>query len=82
MPPLKVLFIASEDKENLSVPDPASALIRVGCTVEIVTVPSTFTTPMIFDPIHEPCGCGGDASQFAPGIVAEKLNECEKQCGR
>jgi hypothetical protein len=52
----------------------------------IATVRPESTTPMIFDPVHEPPGgCSSDvcsvASGIATGIVAEKLDECEKQCG-
>jgi anaerobic magnesium-protoporphyrin IX monomethyl ester cyclase len=35
MPPLRVLFIASEDEENLSVRYPAAAIIKAGHTMEI-----------------------------------------------
>jgi hypothetical protein len=52
----------------------------------IATVQPPSTSPMIFDPVHEPNSCGGDVCQVAPGIatgiVAEKLDECRKLCGR
>jgi len=52
----------------------------------VTTVQPVSTTPMIFDPVHEPGGCSGDVCQVVPGvatgIVAEKLDECRKQCGR
>jgi hypothetical protein len=52
----------------------------------IATVQPASTTPMIFDPVHEPGGCSGDVCQLAPGIatgiVAQKLDECEKKVGR
>ncbi|MDD1684177.1 MAG: B12-binding domain-containing radical SAM protein [Methanoregula sp.] len=35
MPPIRVLFIASEDEENLSVRYPAAALTRAGYTIDI-----------------------------------------------
>jgi hypothetical protein len=48
----------------------------------IATVVPDGTTPMIFDPVHEPGGCSGDVCSVAPGvvtgIVAEKLDECRK----
>lgn len=52
----------------------------------IATVRPVETTPMIFDPVHEPGSCSGDVCSIAPGIatgiVAEKLDECRKKCGR
>ena len=52
----------------------------------IATVRPTSTTPMIFDPVHEPGSCSGDICSIAPGIatgiVAEKLDECKRMCGR
>ena len=52
----------------------------------IATVQPPSTSPMIFDPVHEPNSCGGDVCQVAPGIatgiVADKLDECRKLCGR
>jgi hypothetical protein len=49
----------------------------------IATVQATTTTPMIFDPVHEPSSCGGNVCQVTPGIisgvVAEKLEECRKK---
>lgn len=43
------------------------------------------TTPMIFDPVHEPGGTGpgfGTVPGVATGIVAEKLDECLRDSGR
>jgi hypothetical protein len=52
----------------------------------IATVQPVSTTPMIFDPVHEPGDCSSDVCSVAPGIVtgivAKKLDECEKKCGR
>jgi hypothetical protein len=52
----------------------------------IATVVPDGTTPMIFDPVHEPGGCSGDACSVAPGvvtgIVAGKLDECRKKLRR
>jgi len=52
----------------------------------IATVVPEGTTPMIFDPVHEPGGCSGDVCRVAPGVVtgvvAEKLDECRKKLNR
>ena len=54
----------------------------------ITTVQPTATTPMIFDPVHEPNSCGQacrDALGNAAGtteIVAQKLDECLQNCYR
>jgi hypothetical protein len=54
----------------------------------ITTVRSATTTPMIFDPVHEPGSCGQacrDALSNAAGttdIVARKLDECLQNCYR
>jgi hypothetical protein len=51
----------------------------------IATVQPTSTTPMICDPVHEPGGSGagyGVLSGTTTGIVAQKLDECKKKCGR
>jgi hypothetical protein len=52
----------------------------------VITPPPHPTTPMIFDPVHEPGSCGGDVCGVTPGIttgiVAQKLDECLKNCGR
>ena len=41
---------------------------------------------MIFDPVHEPGSCSGDICGSCPvsptGIVAQKLDECLKNCNR
>ncbi|OPX65283.1 MULTISPECIES: hypothetical protein [unclassified Methanoregula] len=52
----------------------------------IPTVMPAETTPMIFDPVHDPGSCSADVCTAAPGIatglVAEKLEECRRKCGR
>jgi hypothetical protein len=54
----------------------------------ITTVRPATTTPMIFDPVHEPGSCGQvcrDAISNAAGttdIVARKLDECLQNCYR
>jgi hypothetical protein len=54
----------------------------------ITTVRPTKTTPMIFDPVHEPGSCGQacrDALNNVAGttdIVAQKLDECLQNCFR
>jgi hypothetical protein len=66
--------------DPVHVPDPTTAAPTV-----IATVQPPSTTPMIFDPVHEP---GGSGTGYAvlPGtttaIVAQKLEECKKKCGR
>jgi hypothetical protein len=66
--------------DPVHVPEPATT------PTVIATVQPSSTTPMIFDPVHEPNSCSGDvcsvAPGFATGIVAEKLDECRKKCGR
>jgi hypothetical protein len=54
----------------------------------IATVQPPATTPMIFDPVHEPNSCGqtcrdalGNAAG-TNGIVAQKLDECLQNCYR
>jgi hypothetical protein len=62
---------------------------------ETTTVPTVITpvipvetTPMIFDPVHEPNSCSQacrDAISNAAGsteIAAQKLDECLRNCGR
>jgi hypothetical protein len=66
--------------DPVHVPDtPATA------STVISTVVPDGTTPMIFDPVHEPGGCSNDVCSIAPGIatglVAEKLDECQKKIG-
>ena len=54
----------------------------------IVTVQPTATTPMIFDPVHEPSSCSQscyDTFSTSTGpsdLVAQKLEECLRNCGR
>jgi len=51
----------------------------------ITTAQPTPTTPMIFDPVHEPGGSGpgyGVLSGTTTGIVAQKLDECLRNCNR
>jgi hypothetical protein len=51
----------------------------------IPTVQPTATRPLIFDPVHQPGGSEpaiGVLSGTTTGIVAEKLDECLKMCGR
>jgi hypothetical protein len=51
----------------------------------ITTVQPAPTTPMIFDPVHEPNSCGpvcGLAPGITAGIVEQKLDECLKNCNR
>jgi hypothetical protein len=64
--------------DPVHIPDTTPAVIATVVPIE--------TTPMIFDPVHEPGGCSGDvcsvAPGIAPGIVAEKLDECRKKIGR
>jgi hypothetical protein len=56
--------------------------------VVITTSGPGTTTPMIFDPVHEPGSCSQacrDAVGHATGtaeIVAQKLDECLRSCGR
>jgi len=62
-------------------PSPSTPAPTVITTVRPVT-----TTPIICDPVHVPGSSGGDVSPLTPGIVsgivAEKLDECRKMCGR
>jgi hypothetical protein len=51
----------------------------------IATVQPVSTTPMVCDPVHEPGGSAagiGVLSGTTTGLVAEKLDECRKLCGR
>ena len=54
----------------------------------IHTVMPTTTTPMIFDPVHEPGSCSQvcrDTFSTTAGttdLVAQKLDECLRNCGR
>jgi hypothetical protein len=66
--------------DPVHVPEPPSAVPTV-----ITTVHPTTTTPMIFDPVHEPGSSGpgyGVVSGTTTGIVAQKLDECLKNCNR
>ena len=54
----------------------------------IATTGPTTTTPMIFDPVHEPSSCSQscyDTFSTSTGpsdLVAQKLEECLRNCGR
>jgi hypothetical protein len=65
--------------------DPVHVPETPGPTV-ISTVRTVETTPMIFDPVHEPGSGTSDICGTVPGIagsiVAEKLDECKRKCGR
>ena len=65
--------------------DPVHVPETPGPTV-IASIRPAETTPMIFDPVHDPGSCGGDVCGVVPGVmigvVAEKLDECRKKCGR
>ncbi len=67
--------------DPVHIPEPATAPPTI-----IATVVPAETPPMIFDPVHEPGGCSGDICSVAPGIatgiVAQKLDECKKMCGK
>ena len=64
-------------------PDPAIDIPTI-----VTMARPTSTTPMIFDPVHEPNSCGQacrDAISNAAGtteIVAQKLDECLRNCNR
>lgn len=60
MPPQKVLFIASEDEENLSVRYPAAALIQAGHAIEI----APFSAPKDTDRVLK------QIKKFRPGLIA------------
>lgn len=68
--------------DPVHIPEPATTAPTV-----IATVQPPATTPMIFDPVHEPNGCGQacrDALDHAAGTsgVAQKLDECLQNCLR
>ena len=53
----------------------------------IATTGPTTTTPMIFDPVHEPGSCSQACHDtFSPAAgtsdVTQKLEECLRNCGR
>jgi anaerobic magnesium-protoporphyrin IX monomethyl ester cyclase len=58
--PIKVLFIASEDEENLSVRYPAAALVKAGHTVEIAPFSVPEDTERVLKQIHK----------FRPDLIA------------
>jgi hypothetical protein len=67
--------------DPVHIPEPTTRAPTV-----ITTIHPTSTTPMIFDPVHDPGSCSGDVCSVVSGtttaIVAEKLDECKKKCGR
>jgi hypothetical protein len=67
--------------DPVHIPEPATAAPTV-----ITTVKPPSVTPMIFDPVHDPGSCSSDVCSVVSGtttaIVAEKLDECKKKCGR
>ena len=60
MPPQRVLFIASEDEENLSVRYPAAALIQAGHAIEIAPFSAPKDTGQVLKQIKK----------FRPGLIA------------
>jgi anaerobic magnesium-protoporphyrin IX monomethyl ester cyclase len=63
MPPQKVLFIASEDEENLSVRYPAAALVEAGNIIEI----APFSAPKDTDRVLK------QVKKFHPDIIAVSI---------
>jgi hypothetical protein len=66
--------------DPVHVPEPTTTAPTV-----IATVRPAETTPMIFDPVHQPGGSGqeyGILSGTTTALVAEKLDECLKNCKR
>jgi anaerobic magnesium-protoporphyrin IX monomethyl ester cyclase len=61
--PVKVLFIASEDEENLSVRYPAAALVKAGHTIEIVPFSVPEDTERVLKLIHK----------FRPDLIAVSM---------
>jgi radical SAM superfamily enzyme YgiQ (UPF0313 family) len=61
--PIKVLFIASEDEENLSVRYPAAALAAAGHTIEIAPFSVPGDTERVLKQVH----------RFRPDIVAVSM---------
>jgi anaerobic magnesium-protoporphyrin IX monomethyl ester cyclase len=61
--PVKVLFIASEDEENLSVRYPAAVLVKAGHTVEIVPFSVPEDTERVLKQIHK----------FRPDLIAVSM---------
>ena len=66
--------------------DPVHVPETTATPTVIATVQPTGTTPLIFDPVHEPGGCSNDVCTVTPGIVSgivtEKLEEYRNQAGR
>ncbi len=61
--PVKVLFIASEDEENLSVRYPAAALVNAGHTVEIAPFSDPKDTERVLKQVHK----------FRPDLIAVSI---------
>jgi hypothetical protein len=61
--PVKVLFIASEDEENLSVRYPAAALVKAGHTVEIAPFSVPEDSERVLKPLHK----------FRPALIAVSM---------
>jgi anaerobic magnesium-protoporphyrin IX monomethyl ester cyclase len=61
--PVKVLFIASEDEENLSVRYPAAVLVKAGHTVEIAPFSVPEDTERVLKHIHK----------FRPDLIAVSI---------
>jgi anaerobic magnesium-protoporphyrin IX monomethyl ester cyclase len=63
MPPQKVLFIASEDEENLSVRYPAASLMQAGHTIEIAPFSEQKDTPRVLKQV----------GRFHPDLIAVSM---------
>jgi radical SAM superfamily enzyme YgiQ (UPF0313 family) len=60
---ISVLFIGSEDEENLSIRYPAASLVEAGYTIEIASFSNLDDTPRVLDKIKK----------FSPNIIALSL---------
>jgi len=63
MPPVRVLFIASEDEENLSVRYPAASLVKAGNTIEIAPFSGPEETGQVLKQVQK----------FRPDIIAVSM---------